>query len=112
MEHALHLSSQHFVKASAPAPGQAILERVQQVLDHALDNEDDEEGVFLEELEEEMREAGMEFEEEDDDDDDPIPDLEEVAVLFKPTDIIGKAMALVKQVRVITLDIETCLIYS
>jgi hypothetical protein len=91
MEHTLHLAAQHFMSASAPAPGQAILQRVHDVLNRSLSEA---EAFNPDTLDEELREMGFD----PDSENDPIPDGEEVAVPFKATDTIGKAMALIKQV--------------
>lgn len=90
MEHGLHLGAQHFVSASAPAPGRAILKRVQEVLDRTMS---DDEELDIDQLNDELAALGFDGES------DPIPEGEEAAVAFKATDTIGKAMALIKQVR-------------
>lgn len=88
-EHILNLAARHFVDAVAPTPQAALMKKIRQALDNGNDAD-------LDTLNKQL--SSMDVSNDDDDDD----------TLFNTGDSLGKALALIEQVRAIFFRLFFC----
>ncbi|KAF5370479.1 hypothetical protein D9615_009743 [Tricholomella constricta] len=93
MEHAVDLSARHFVETISPST-RKVVKKIRTAFKNANMNLEDE-GLDLNAINESLASIDDTGDDEDDDEDDP----DEVATLLSFADSVGKALALVKQIR-------------
>jgi hypothetical protein len=89
-EHILNLAARHFVDAVAPTPQAALMKKIRQALDNGNDAD-------LDTLNKQL--SSMDISNTNDDDDN---------TLFDTGDSLGKALALIEQVRAIFIKLFFC----
>ena len=90
MEHALHLAAKHFVEDVAPTSASALLNKVKGAMANAAGENNE---IDLDSLNERLNDIEAEIAEENDEDD----ELED----YEVADTVGKALALVTQVKLL-----------
>jgi hypothetical protein len=92
MEHSLHLGARHFVEGVAPAPGQAVLKNIHKAfINTRVDNKG---ALDIDQLDDELQGYDDVLGSADDDE-----NSDEEGEAFSVGDTIGKALALVTQIR-------------